>query len=115
MWLPGKIVKQTGPVSFLVKLEEGRVWRRHINQIRKRFENKNSNPTITNDGYIPNLIDFPIESVPYPTVTDTQEPPRMENSTLYQNETGTNHTSNNQRRSNRNRRPPVRYSPEPYI
>ena len=34
MWLPGKIVKQTGPVSFLVKLEGGRVWRRHINQIR---------------------------------------------------------------------------------
>ena len=115
MWLPGKIVKQTGPVSFLVKLEEGRVWRRHINQIRKRFENESSNPTITNDGSILNLIDFPIESVPYPTVTDTQEPPRMENSTLYQNETGMNHTSNNQRRSNRNRRPPVRYSPEPYI
>ena len=34
MWLAGKIVKQTGPVSFLVKLERGRVWRRHINQIR---------------------------------------------------------------------------------
>ena len=40
MWLPGKIVKQTGPVSFLVKVEGGRVWRRHINQIRKRFETK---------------------------------------------------------------------------
>ena len=38
------------PVSFLVKLEEGRVWRRHINQI-----GKSSNPTITNDGHIPNL------------------------------------------------------------
>ena len=67
-WLPGKIVKQTGPVSFLVKLEGGQMWRRHINQIRKRFVDKSSNPTITNDGHIP---DFPIEAVLYPTNTDT--------------------------------------------
>ena len=60
-------------------------------------------------------MDFPIESVPYPTITDTREPPHMEDSTLNQNETVTNHTSNDQRRSDRNRRPPVRYSPDPYI
>ena len=90
---------------FLVKLEEGRVWRRHFNQIKKRIENKSSNSTITNDGNIPNLTDFPIESVPYPTIADTREPSHMEDSTLNQNETVTNHTSSNQRRSNRNRRP----------
>ena len=39
-WLPRKIVQQTGPVSFVVKLEKGKVWRRHINQIRKDLKTK---------------------------------------------------------------------------
>lgn len=34
-WLPGVIVKRTGPVSFLIKLPDGQVWRRHRDQMRK--------------------------------------------------------------------------------
>ena len=84
MWIPEKIVKQTCPVSFLMTLK-GQVWRRYINQIRKQIANKGSNPTITDDGHIPDFMDFPIESVPYPTIIDTGEPPHIEDSTLKQN------------------------------
>ena len=49
---------------------------------------------MTNDGHIPDLMDFLIESVPYPTIIDTGEPPPMEDSTLNQNATVTTHISN---------------------
>ena len=34
-WLPGVVVKQRGPVSYLVKLNTGQVWRKHVDQIRQ--------------------------------------------------------------------------------
>ena len=35
-WLPGVICAVDGPVSYVVRLEDGRIWRRHIDQIRTR-------------------------------------------------------------------------------
>ena len=35
-WLPGVIQKKTGPVSFVVKLTDGRVRRCHQDQVRRR-------------------------------------------------------------------------------
>ena len=35
-WLPGTIEKQTGPISYVVKLSDGRTWRRHVDHIRIR-------------------------------------------------------------------------------
>ena len=37
-WLPGTIVATTGPVSYRVLLEDGRVWRRHQDHMRQRWE-----------------------------------------------------------------------------
>ncbi|XP_065316310.1 uncharacterized protein LOC135925075 [Gordionus sp. m RMFG-2023] len=37
-WIPGIIVKRTGPMAFLVETKLG-VWRRHINQLKHRFDN----------------------------------------------------------------------------
>ena len=38
-WLHGVIVEQTGPVSFRIRLEDGRVVRRHIDHVRSRRVN----------------------------------------------------------------------------
>ena len=35
-WLPGKVVQLRGPFSYLVKLEYGRYFRRHIDHLRIR-------------------------------------------------------------------------------
>jgi transposase InsO family protein len=35
-WLPGKVQEVTGPLSYRVKLEDGRLWRCHQDQLRKR-------------------------------------------------------------------------------
>ena len=35
-WLPGKVVKKTGPVSYVVELQDGRQKRCHLDQLRSR-------------------------------------------------------------------------------
>ena len=34
-WVPGVIIENTGPVSYVVKTLDGSVWRRHVDQIRE--------------------------------------------------------------------------------
>lgn len=36
LWLPGKVVEVTGLCSYRVELEDGRMWRHHIDQLRGR-------------------------------------------------------------------------------
>ena len=33
-WLPGRVISSLGPVSVLIKLEDGRVWKRHIDHVK---------------------------------------------------------------------------------
>ena len=35
-WLPGTVTQRKGPLSFLIKLADGRVFRHHIDHIRER-------------------------------------------------------------------------------
>ena len=37
-WLPGSILKASGPVSLVVRLSDGREWTRHQDHIRKRLD-----------------------------------------------------------------------------
>ena len=37
-WLIGKVVRETGPVSYLIVLNDGRLIRRHVDHIRKRLD-----------------------------------------------------------------------------
>ena len=37
-WLIGKVVRETGPVSYLIALNDGRLIRRHVDHIRKRLD-----------------------------------------------------------------------------
>ena len=34
LWLPGKVLERFGPCSYLIQLEDGRQWRRHINHLK---------------------------------------------------------------------------------
>ena len=35
VWIPGTVVKQNGPLSYLVKANGGQLWRPHIDQLRE--------------------------------------------------------------------------------
>ena len=44
-WLPGTISEQTGPISFAIRLEDGRLWRRHQDHMRPRWKEVDPAPT----------------------------------------------------------------------
>ncbi|XP_026569425.1 uncharacterized protein K02A2.6-like [Pseudonaja textilis] len=35
LWVPGQVVSVTGPRSYRILLEDGRLWRRHVDQLRR--------------------------------------------------------------------------------
>ncbi|XP_070588354.1 vomeronasal type-2 receptor 26-like [Erythrolamprus reginae] len=65
--MKGIIVKQNAPKTYLVKLEDGRMWKRHIDHIRKRMENPleqtadKDSPISTDFNTQPDLIDIQMD------------------------------------------------------
>ena len=45
-WLPGEVQEITGPVSVRVKLQDGRLRRCHLDQVRKRSVDEPSEPEV---------------------------------------------------------------------
>ena len=86
-WLQGHIVKSVGPLSYLIKLNDGRIFRRHIDHLRKSFI-----PTMPNS----------VPSDLIPDFSDVNFPDQL---------TQNNTDSNLRRYPQRDRRPPDRYRP----
>ena len=42
-WVPGVVEKKTGPLSYLVKVGGGQVWKRHVDHLRKLSASQESN------------------------------------------------------------------------
>ena len=70
-WLPGIIDRQTGPVLYLVKLNDGRTWRRHVDHIRIRTIPE----TVTDyDDIVPLTITLPPEQTESPnSIAETEQ------------------------------------------
>jgi transposase InsO family protein len=70
-WVPGTIEKKTGPLSYIVNLENGLTWRRHADQLRHREVNKPESET-------PELVSIPDQpnqpNQVEPSQTTTVEP-----------------------------------------
>jgi len=93
-WLPGIIEKQTGPVSYLVKLSDGRTWRRHVDHIRIRTVKETLTDTDSDD-----IVPFTTAQSP-----DLTEPANSPNSVSETEQTVP------LRRSSRLRKPNPRFS-----
>ena len=86
-WIPGKILKQSGAVTFIVELTDGTVVRRHLDQLKLNMTNpveSESEPFTNADVSIP-------DCTPSPEVAT----PKL-------------------RHSSRISRPPTRFSPDDY-
>ena len=61
-WIPGKIVKQSGAVTFLVELTDGTIIRRHLDQLKLHMtketqsENELSTSSDSSDISIPDHV-----------------------------------------------------------
>ena len=72
-WLPGVICTKTGPVSFIVKLTDGRERRCHQDQIRKRTLSMDTSPEPEIE--ITSGLNEPFTEVSFSPDTTTAEPP----------------------------------------
>ena len=54
-WLRGHIIKSVGPLSYLIKLNDGRIFRRHVDHLRKCFISQDQNPVVSDS--IPDFSD----------------------------------------------------------
>ena len=86
-WIPGKILKQSGAVTFMIELPDGRVIRQHLDQLKLNVTNSgesDSEPSTSSDISIPD----------YPTSPEAVTPEL--------------------RHSSRINHPPTRFSPDDY-
>ena len=107
-WLPGVIVEQLGTLTFLVQIDNGMFWKRHVDQLRHRgHSSKDKTESETPCAYTESNDENLNESCEASNgaVSDTTTEAR-------QNETGTSATSSvvsARRYPDRVRRPPIRY------
>ncbi|KAK2578443.1 hypothetical protein KPH14_001060 [Odynerus spinipes] len=97
-WIFGRVLKRIGKLHYLIKLDDGRTWKRHINQIRLIGEYTPSRLP-SEDNNVGRYIDYAIDTVPQqavnpPSIDRAEEPPNAIQPI---------------RRSERTRVPPVRY------
>ncbi|CAC5409228.1 unnamed protein product [Mytilus coruscus] len=62
-WITGTLIKRTGPVSFVIELNDGRTVKRHQNQIRHKYDQYSDNK-------LPDISEIP--DIPIPSVSNNQ-------------------------------------------
>ena len=49
VWVPDVITAPNGPLSYLVKLHDDRVWKRHVDHVRSRWQDDQTMPLPQDD------------------------------------------------------------------
>ena len=93
-WLTGQIERMLGPRSYLIKLNSGKIVRRHLDHIRTRSKSEV-------ESQLPELVLPPLEE---------NNSPHGDNSVNEPVETPNGNNNQPLRRSSRHRNPPNRYS-----
>ena len=80
-WVPGTIMERTGPLSYLVQVTGGLMWKRHIDQLRQMDDSPQEKFTEETYSDKETMIQFPpnqtandaepVNDEPTPTVTDS--------------------------------------------
>ena len=75
-WLCGHIIKSVGPLSYLIKLSDGRIFRHHVDHLRKCFISQDQN-SVASDS-IPDFSDvsFPDQATQNDTDDQRRYPQR---------------------------------------
>ena len=74
VWWPATIAEHTAPKSYVVCLDDGRMWKRHIDQMRRaEYERKDARETDTSSQ--------PVPMTRVPDANETENPPNNDNRT----------------------------------
>ncbi|KRZ81567.1 Uncharacterized protein T08_2084 [Trichinella sp. T8] len=103
-WKPAIVVTPTGPLSYQVQTEDGQLWRRHIDQLRKRYVTAEQNHSAEKvESQKDETAEKAVEAIPeeHRAVVTT---PREE--TVAASSSPASESVGQQRSSTRKRRPP---------
>lgn len=110
-WMEAKVIRSTGPVSYVVETTTGIRLRRHVDQLRRRFPEHQSADTDKYGHPIP-MVDLPNwESTPENNSTTDNIPATVVTTTATPTIAPTNVPPIAPRRSGRERRPVDRFCP----
>ena len=121
-WVPGTIVQQLGPVTYLVDVSDGRVWKRHVDHLKDRGAESLTPWTPDQTENIPGdpqlmpteqVVDLPTIATPPVIITPSESgtTPLTSDDTLPDLPSlATSNASTTRRYPARERRPPDRYS-----
>ncbi|XP_026546054.1 uncharacterized protein K02A2.6-like [Notechis scutatus] len=76
LWVPGQVVAITGPKSYRVLLDDGRIWRWHIDQLRRHWRVADGDPRCppSEPVYLLSAETFPLSEPVYPPRDETIPP-----------------------------------------
>ena len=129
MWVPAMVVDQLGPLSYLVQLKDGELWRRHLDHLRAGSDQPPSltTPERAEDDSVPcpeqaspektAVAIPPIPTVPLSNASESNaSEPNVAEPNASESHSTTPHQPNEEQSANarrypiRNRKPPERYS-----
>jgi len=78
VWVSGHITCQNGPVSYSVELQDGRIWKRHVDHLRKRWQNDPIVPPDDSQDWDITVVPSRGEGNPVIDPIDNGQPDQME-------------------------------------
>ena len=79
-WIPGTIVKQTGPLSYLVNVGNGTEWKRHVDHIREHATPTTKSNNTRNDATVSTETEE-LDTMPYTESDNTNNETETTDST----------------------------------
>ena len=83
-WVPGVIVQQLGPLTYLVDVSNGRLWKRHVDHLKNYFSR---HPLPVPETEVEVDLDIPPTSAPIPALAPAPTPPQREEPSVAVNPT----------------------------
>ena len=68
-WIPGTVKTVLGPVSYQVELKDGRLWKRHLDQLLK------DHSPHSDDSINDSIVDFSLSEPALPPSATVENPP----------------------------------------
>jgi len=106
-WVPGTVVERLGPISYLIRVHNQELWRRHVDHIRDGVELPHSTECS------PSQEDGAFLSVPFPSTSEVPSEPEDSNTTTSDREPDVQNSSSTEqtepRYPSRVRRRPDRF------
>ena len=65
-WLLGTIIEQRGPLSYLVQVANGVVWKRHVDHLRKTIDSPQEEEVTVPEVVVESQIALPLQSYQEP-------------------------------------------------